>query len=66
MQDRAAEFPDASLADLYGPLTMPPSLAKARKTLDRAVDKLYQSTPFTNDAARVAMLFERYKKVIKD
>lgn len=56
------EFPDASLADLYDPLTMPPNLAKAHRTLDRAVDRLYSKTPFATDADRVAMLFELYKK----
>lgn len=56
-----AEFPDASLADLYDPLTMPPQLAKAHKALDRAVDKLYQKTPFATDADRVALLFQKYQ-----
>ncbi len=60
--DARAQFPDSSLADLYDPLTMPPSLAKAHTTLDRAVDKLYSKTPFTSDAERVALLFEKYQK----
>lgn len=60
--DARAEFPDASLADLYDPLTMPPALAKAHKALDRYVDKLYSSRGFDSDADRVAMLFERYKE----
>ena len=60
--DARAEFPDASLADLYDPLTMPPVLAKAHKALDKAVDKLYQPKPFAADAERVALLFERYQK----
>lgn len=60
--DARAEFPDASLADLYDPLTMPQNLAKAHKSLDRAVDKLYSSKPFTSDADRVALLFEEYQK----
>ena len=34
-------FPDSSLADLYDPLTMPPNLMKAHKSLDAAVMKLY-------------------------
>ena len=59
--DARAEFPDASLADLYDPLTMPPSLAKAHKDLDRAVDKLYQPKPFVTDANRVSLLFEKYQ-----
>lgn len=64
--DARAQFPDASLADLYDPLTMPPALAKAHKALDRAVDKLYAKTPFTTDAERVAMLFELYQKATQD
>lgn len=59
--DARAQFPDSSLADLYDPLTMPPALAKAHKALDKAVDKLYRKEPFTTDADRVAMLFERYR-----
>lgn len=60
--DARAEFPNASLADLYDPLTMPPALAQAHKALDRAVDRLYAREPFRADAARVAMLFELYQK----
>ena len=59
--DARAEFPNASLADLYDPLSMPPSLAKAHKQLDKAVDKLYRKQPFVNDAERVALLFKLYK-----
>lgn len=63
--DARAEFPNASLADLYDPLTMPPTLAKAHKALDRAVDKLYQKQPFATDAERVALLFEKYQEIAK-
>jgi hypothetical protein len=59
--DARAEFPNASLADLYDPLSMPPNLAKAHKQLDKAVDKLYRKQPFVNDAERVALLFKLYK-----
>ena len=62
--DARAEFPDSILADLYDPLTMPPVLAKAHKALDRAVDRLYRKEPFSSDAERVAMLFERYQKAV--
>lgn len=62
--DARAEFPEASLADLYDPLTMPPALSKAHHTLDRAVDKLYSKKPFTSDAERVALLFERYRALL--
>jgi hypothetical protein len=58
--DARAQFPEATLADLYDPLTMPPALAKAHQALDRAVDRLYRSEPFEADSDRVALLFERY------
>ena len=60
--DARLEFPNASLADLYDPLTMPPVLAKAHKALDRAVDKLYQQKSFATDADRVAHLFQLYQQ----
>jgi len=56
--DARAQFPDASLADLYNPLTMPPKLLKAHEALDKAVDKLYQKEGFKTDTQRVAHLFE--------
>jgi hypothetical protein len=40
--DARAQFADASLADLYDPLTMPPALLKAHQKLDTAVDAAYQ------------------------
>ena len=61
--DARAQFPTASLADLYDPLTMPPNLLKAHKALDRYVDILYQKTGFQTDPERVAHLFELYRKV---
>jgi hypothetical protein len=60
--DARAQFPDASLADLYDPLTMPPALVKAHQKLDAAVDAAYGCKSFKNDAERVAFLFELYQK----
>jgi hypothetical protein len=37
--DVRREFPNATRADLYDPLTMPPLPAKAHTALDRAVDR---------------------------
>ena len=59
--DARAAFPDATLADLYDPLTMPPALLKAHQKLDAAVDKAYGKTGFKSDAERVAFLFQRYQ-----
>lgn len=63
--DARSEYPNATLADLYDPLTMPPSLRTAHKALDRAVDKLYGISPSAPDTERVAKLFELYQKVVK-
>ncbi|MGH8146507.1 MAG: class I SAM-dependent DNA methyltransferase [Rhodanobacteraceae bacterium] len=68
--DARAQFPDATLADLYDPLSMPPALVKAHQALDRAVDAAYvaaekaqgrKSPKLTSDTERVAFLFERYQ-----
>jgi hypothetical protein len=61
--DTRAQFPDATLADLYDPLTMPPALVKAHSALDRAVDAAYGKRTFKTDAERVAFLFERYQQL---
>jgi very-short-patch-repair endonuclease len=70
--DARAQFPDATLADLYDPLTMPPALVKAHAALDKAVDAAYlgaekaagrKAPRLTTDAERVAFLFERYQQL---
>jgi len=60
--DTRAAHPNASLADLYDPLTMPPNLVRAHQALDAAVDGAYGRKNFKNDAERVAFLFELYQK----
>jgi hypothetical protein len=55
-------FPNASLADLYDPLSMPPDLTQAHQALDRVVDAAYGKKRFSSDAERVAFLFELYQK----
>ena len=60
--DARAQFPDATLADLYDPLTMPPALVKAHQKLDAAVDAAYGKKSFKNDAERVAFLFDLYQR----
>ena len=57
-----AKYPEATLADLYDAVTMPPDLTRAHKTLDKAVDKLYRKEPFQNDSERVALLFRLYQQ----
>jgi hypothetical protein len=65
--DARAAFPDATLADLYDPLSMPPALVKAHQTLDRAVDAAYVPSggkkTWASDAERVAFLFEMYQRI---
>lgn len=60
--DARAQYPDSSLADLYDPLTMPPELVAAHRKLDSAVEKAY-GRKFTDDAERVAFLFEKYSEL---
>jgi len=60
--DARAGFPNSSLADLYDPLTMPPTLVKAHNDLDRAVDLARRPQPFTTEAGRMVFLFELYEK----
>lgn len=57
--DARSQFPEASLADLYNPLTTPAALRKAHEANDKAVEKAYGKT-FSNDDERVAFLFEKY------
>ena len=65
--DARGKFPGASLADLYDPLTMPPTLLKAHQKLDAAVDAAYVPSggkkAYASDAERVAFLFELYQRV---
>jgi len=51
---------NSSLADLYHPLTMPPKLAKAHHSLDKAVDLCYRSKSFENESKRIEYLFNLY------
>ena len=61
--DVRAKFPNASLADLYDPLTMPADLTKAHQKLDATVDAAYAKRKFTGDGDRVAFLFELYQQI---
>ena len=61
--DARAAHPDATLADLYDPDLMPPTLRRAHARLDRAVDRLYRSTPFASERERVEHLFALYEKM---
>jgi hypothetical protein len=63
--DARAEHPNASLADLYDPLSMPPNLVAAHAANDRAVDAAYgQPKGFPTEAARLAFLFDLYQNLV--
>ena len=61
--DARALFPDATLADLYDPLSMPAELVKAHAALDKAVDAAYGYKGGKDDASRVAYLFGLYQQL---
>ena len=60
--DARAKFPASSLADLYGPNSMPPLLVKAHQALDKAVDLCYRPQPFLTETKRIEYLFDLYDK----
>jgi hypothetical protein len=61
--DARAAHPEAGLADLCDPVTMPANLTKAHADLDRAVDTCYRAKPFDSDRERVEFLFALYEKL---
>ncbi len=60
--DARKKYPNLSLATLYDSNTMIPELVKAHQKLDKAVEAAYGRS-FTEDAQRVAFLFELYQKM---
>ena len=59
-----AEQPGVSLADMYNPLAMAPSLLKAHRVLDRAVDRAFGARkPLETNEQRLAILFKRYQEM---
>ena len=63
--DARAKYPDASLADLYDPLTMPPDLRAAHEANDRAVLAAYGLKPDAPEPEIVAHLFKLYAEMTK-
>lgn len=60
--DARALYPDASLADLYDPLTMPPELIRAHQENDRAVMYAYGLKPGKDlESDAVALLMKMYE-----
>ena len=56
-------YPNASLADLYDEVTMPPELRRAHQANDRAVMAAYDFDAKMTEAGCVAKLLERYQKL---
>lgn len=61
--DARAEWPEATLADLYDPDAMPANLRKAHHANDKAVDRLYRKQPFESERERVEHLFALYEQM---
>ena len=61
--DARALYPDASLADLYDPLTMPVELQKAHTANDKAVMEAYGFSTKMSEADCVAALMKMYQEL---
>ena len=63
--DARSLYPNASLADLYDELTMPPELRKAHQANDRAVMQAYGfSVKDMSEADCVAELMKMYQELV--
>lgn len=60
--DARLKFPEATLADLYDPLTMPKELLDAHRANDEAVDACYGKQRFKNELERLEFLFDLYRQ----
>lgn len=58
------KFSGSSLAEMYDPDLMPPTLRKAHQALDKAVDRLYRVKKFDSDRERAEHLFGLYEKMV--
>ena len=62
VKEARARHSETCLARLYDSTTMPPNLALAHITLDRAIDAAYGGKKFSSEADRVAFLFRVYQE----
>ena len=60
--DARAQFPQATLADLYDPNAMPRELLVAHRAVDEAVDACYGTRRFKTDLERLEFLFDLYRQ----
>ncbi|MBS6475946.1 MAG: class I SAM-dependent DNA methyltransferase, partial [Clostridiales bacterium] len=63
--DARALYPDASLADLYDEIAMPPELRKAHQVNDRAVMQAYGFPIKMTESECVAELMRVYQELAK-
>ena len=56
-----SDFPNATLADLYDPNTMPKVLLDAHRALDRSADACYSVRTFATEMKRLEFLFGLYQ-----
>ena len=61
--DARAAHPNATLAELYDPDSMPPNLRQAHQAVDRAVDRLYRRRGPLLERERVEHLLMLYEKM---
>jgi hypothetical protein len=61
--DARGAQPGSSLADLYDAVAMPPGLAKAHESLDKAVLTAYSLRPTSSDAEVLTRLFDRFAEL---
>lgn len=60
------QFQESSLADLYSPTAMPPTLIKAHKDLDKVVDSAYNIKTYISNEKRMEVLFKIYESYNSD
>ena len=63
--DARAKYPDATLADLYDELAMPPELRRAHQANDRDVMAAYGFKPDMTESECVAELFKLYQVLVR-
>ena len=57
-------YPNATLAELYNPLGVPPDLVEAHRTNDRAVDQLLSRSTLASNTDRLAVLLVEYQRLL--
>ena len=61
--DARAQFPSSSLADLYGPSSMPEALLRAHQANDKAVLQVFELRAKATDEAILSRLFTLYSEM---